>query len=270
MSETPSVWRLGDHLERLLVEHGIPATQQDGVVHVGANESQWARLTATRETESSPVQLQIDAAGPGGVVVSDSVNGWGSDAEAALGDALLHFCVGDFHVLLAGLWGLLEEDQVDHYVASTENGRWDLYFGAWVSRMSDPQKPLPAPDPTFANAVVEAAPRLLNERRPYAGRVFVGALNGELTYEALFDMQPSAALEEALRSVPLQPPTTGYASQRLFFLALPQDGEPAHARVGQCAPVVAPASASLRATWRLWIGVAVATILIAALYAVLR
>lgn len=273
MTETLGVdSTLGHHLVQLLVDHGVRASQGGGLVRVGADESRWVRLTAMRDdSSSSAVRLHIDAGGPGGVVLTDSLNGLGADAGVALTDALKHFCLGDFHVLLAGLWGILEEDQVDHFTVSTENGPWDLYFGAWVSRMSDLQNPLPAPEAAFLKAVVEACPTFLIERKARAGRMFVAVLNGELTYEALLDMEPSDDLDRVLRAVPLAPPASGYASQRLFFLALPRDGEPAHSRVGRCTPLGAPAGVEAsRANLRLWMALAACALLIGAAYALMR
>jgi hypothetical protein len=168
-------------------------------------------------------------------------------------------------------------DQVDHFTASTENGPWDFYFGSWVSRMSDPQNTLPAPEAAFFRAFLEACPTFLVERKARTGRIFVGVLDGELTYEALLDMEPSEDLELVLRSVPLSPPASGYASQRLFFLALPRDSGPAHTRTGRCTSIVrctpldAPADRdALRPSSRPWIALAAGALLIGAAYALLR
>ena len=124
---------LADHVVKLLGAHGVEANHRDGVVHVGAGDH-WVRLSATRESTSSVTRLHVDAAGPDGSVVADSLNGVADNPAAAANDAVLQFCVCDFHVLLAGLWGLLEEDQVDHYTVTTDAGPWDLYVGGWVSR----------------------------------------------------------------------------------------------------------------------------------------
>ncbi len=262
---------LGSHLVKLLLDHGVQASHDAGLVLVGPDNSRWARLTATRESGSSSLQLHIDAAAPSDAILSDSLNGFGTETGLALGDALQHFCLGDFHVLLAGLWGLLEEDQVDHYTASAENGEWDLYLGAWVSRMSDPTNAMRAPETTFAKALIEAAPKVLTERRPHAGRVFLGVLDGELTYEALLDMRPSDELDKVLRSVPLKLPPEGYASQRLFFLAMPRDVGPAHARVGRCTPPNPAAPGAMSRSMRdIWIALAASVLLIAIAYALHR
>jgi Family of unknown function (DUF6348) len=230
--------KLSEYLVILLRAHGVEAKQQDGQVLVGAGESRWARLTATREPGATSTQMHIDAAGPDGSIVSDSWNGLGKDPVVAENDAFERFCLGDFHVLLAGLWGLLEQDQVEHCVVVTDGGEWDLYLGPWVSRMFDPRNSMPAPDAAFADTLMEALPSLLSERRTRAGRVFVAALDGELTFEGMLDMRPNDQLEAVLRSVPLMPPSTGYSSQRMFFLAVPRQGEAAHVRVGRCSPGV--------------------------------
>jgi hypothetical protein len=262
--------KLGDHLVTLLGSHGVQANHRDGVVYVGTGDARWVRLSATRETNRSVIRLDVDAAGPDGSRVVDSLNGLADDPAAAANDAVLQFCVCDFHVLLAGLWGLLEEDQVDHYTVTTDVGPWDLYVGAWVSRMSAPANAMPAPEAAFVAALMAAAPALLRERRSHAGRVFVAAVAGALTYEALVDMQPSGELEAVLRSLPLAPPPSGYASQRLFFLALPRQGRSAHVRTGRCTPAGAADVAPAPGRGRLWIGLTLAMAVIATVYFALR
>jgi len=261
---------LGDHLVKLLGTHGVAASRRDDVVHVGAGEARWVRLSVTREEGPSPIRLHVDAAGPDGAILSDSLNGVGEDPTAAADDAVLQFCLCDFHVLLAGLWGLLEEDQVDHYTVTTDAGPWDLYVGSWVSRMSAPGNAMPAPEAAFVDALKKAAPALLRERRSHAGRVFVAALEGALTYEALVDMQPSVELEAVLRSLPLAPPPSGYASQRLFFLALPRQGRSAHVRTGRCTPATGADAAPSPGRSRVWIGLTLALAVLATVYFVLR
>jgi hypothetical protein len=246
--------RLSEHLVKLLLAHGVEAKQQDGQVLVGAGESRWARLTATREPDASFTRMHIDAAGPDGSIVSDSWSGFGKQPFDAASDAFEHFCLADFHVLLAGLWGLLEQDQVEYFTVTTDGGEWDLYTGAWVWRTSDPRNGMPAPAAAFTQALMEALPGLLDERRIRAGRVFVASLDGELTFEAMLDMRLDDQLEAVLRSVPLVPPSTGYASQRMFFLAVPRQGEATHVRVGRCSAVE---SAAIPETEnRVWIGLA--------------
>jgi len=224
--------QLATLLVGLLAGHGVEATQRDELVLVENNESQWVRLTVTKCGEAS-IQMQVMAAGPGGLIVSDSWAGLGNEMNIAVKDAVHYFCVGDFHVLLAALWGLLEEDQVDYHVVATENGRWDLYLGGWVSRRSDPQSST-QPWAAFTKALLDAAPVLLRQRRVRTGRVFVAIVNGDTTYEALLDEQPSGELDAVIRSVPLTPSVSGYESHRLFFLAIPRDGEDAHRRVRKC------------------------------------
>jgi len=260
---------LGAHLVKILVAHGVEAEELDGRVVLEPGALRWARLTATLQPGPAPIQMQIEASGPDGAVVADSWYGLGDDVAVALDNAVQHFCFGDFHVLLAGLWGVLEEDQVDHYTVATDNGEWDLYLGAWVSRASDAQNVMPAPEAAFAKAFIEAAPKVLNERRIHAVRVYVGALEGDLTYEALLDMEPNDELEAVLRSVPLSPPSTGISTQRLFFLTVPRNGRSAHTRVGRCTGPYAPALAP-KLTVPVWMRVLLAVLLLVLVVLVMR
>jgi len=226
---------LADYLAKLLRSHDVAASARGDRVLVDDDESRWVRLSAAPEPGAPFVRLHVDAAGPGGAVVSDSVTGWRDDVASSTQDALLHFCVGDFHVLLAGLWGVLEEDQVRHHVVSAVDGSWDLYLGSWVSRMSDPARTIVAPDAAFTEALLRIAPELLRGRRVMAGRVYVAVVRGEWTYEAMVDLQANDALDAVLRALPLVHDVVDYGSQRLFFLAVARADGPAHARVGRCA-----------------------------------
>jgi hypothetical protein len=179
----------------------------------------------------------VEAAAADGTILLDALNGLGDDVESRINDVLMQFCLADFHVLLAGLWGLLEEDQVDHHEIVTDAGMWDLYLGPWLSRMSNPTETIRPPESDFATALLDAAARILAERKPTTGRVFVASLQGDMTYEGLIDGQPNDALETLLRSLPLEHCVTGYASQRLFFVAIPKNGGTAHRRVSRCTKV---------------------------------
>jgi len=143
-------------------------------------------------------------------------------------------------------------------------------FSSIANEMSAPGNAMPAPEAAFVDALKKAAPALLRERRSHAGRVFVAALEGALTYEALVDMQPSVELEAVLRSLPLAPPPSGYASQRLFFLALPRQGRSAHVRTGRCTPATGADAAPSPGRSRVWIGLTLALAVLATVYFVLR
>lgn len=267
MTDAPIDTRLGDFLVRVLLDHGVAARQDGEVVRVGDDGSRWVRLLATREGRNARlVRLQVDAEGPGGVVLSDAVVGVGRDAEEASADALQQFCGSDFHVLLAGLWGVLEEDQVEHRVVATEHGSWDVYFGGWVSRWTASQDTFPCPGAAFVANVVEASPEILVERRAHVGRIFVAANDERITYEALLDMEPNERLDGLLRSVPLAPRVSGFVSHRLFFLAVPRDDGPTHTRVGRCSQFEVPRKSSSNVgRW-----VALAAVSIGLAYALLR
>ena len=67
---------LADHVVTLLGAHGVQANHRDGVVYVGTGDARWVRLSATRETNPSVTRLDVEAAGPDGSRVVDSLNGF--------------------------------------------------------------------------------------------------------------------------------------------------------------------------------------------------
>lgn len=230
--------RLSAALLGLLRDHGIDASARGDLVLVADDERRWVRINASDTGDPGAVRLHVSAAGPEGATLVDAWTGIGEDLEAALADGLRHFCAADFHVLLAGLWGLLEEDQVDHRVVDAEGGAWDLYLGAWVSRSSEPFCGLRAPARELERALEGGLGRIFRARKPHAGRVFIAVDGGARTDEGLVDMAPNEALDDLVRTLPAEGAATGYASQRLFFLALPRGEGPAHQRVGRCRPAI--------------------------------
>jgi hypothetical protein len=222
------------HLLRLLDGHKIHARFDGTNVLVEGDASRWVRFAAELPEHSNVLRLHVDAAGPGNTILSDSLNGFGDDIEQQLSDVLVHFCISDFHVFLAALWGVLEEDQVDYHFVVTDAGAWNLYLGAWFTRRTTEHDTMAPPVTDFANELISRASTILSERKPSTGRVFVAAREGVMTYEALIDGESNPALEELLRQLPLEHAQTGYASQRLFFIAIPNDGIPPHRRVSRC------------------------------------
>lgn len=222
--------RLAGYLRDLLHAHDTAASIEGPFVRV--TEADLLARFVLLDERPGLVQLGVEAQVPGGDWLADSWLGVGEDLEVSIPEGLAAFCASDFHVLLAGLWGLLETDQVDHYEEDLPSGRWDVYVGPWVSRWIE-QARLAVPGDAW-EVIRATLVKLLTERRHHWARLFVGG-NGEQTaFEALWDGHPDSRLETLLRSMDWALPDAGYASQRLFVLAVPNEGTPAHRRVGHC------------------------------------
>lgn len=218
---------LNEALVEMLTRHEVEARVARGGVLVGPR-----RLRAQMYLESAPVAggrlVGITAESPDGTPVEDHWVAGGADAHATFRDGMQAFSSGDFHVLLAGLWGLLETDKVDHQVV----GDWDLYMGAWVGRASRGAS-MAAPD-AFQGWWKGVVPRLLDGPETRSIRIFASAMNRQMTYEVVVDGQARADLQAELAGCGWVPPAEGYASQRMFMLLRKRHGGPSHDRVGAC------------------------------------
>lgn len=175
--------------------------------------------------------MACSASREGQAEVRDLWAGIGGNTTESVKQGLAAFCLQDFHVLLATHGGLLETDQVDHEVFKRDGATWDLYTGALVGRNSEHGIVRLALDWT---AVVSTISQVVSGQ-VHALRLFVSALNGEVTYEALLDGEECPALLQLLRMTPLEAPEHGYGSQRLFACAVARAfDQPTHLVQGIC------------------------------------
>lgn len=219
---------LNEGLLGVLRSHGVDARRDGDAVVVGPSALR-ARLALAPRPVTGGREMTLAAQSPDGVVVTDQWVALGEDANGLYRDGMQAFCTGDFHVLLAGLWGLLETDQVDHVVVDG----WDMYLGGWVGRTSAGASMPPADG--FWDWWMGAVPGLLEGPGTRWVRLFVGSLNGERTHEVLVDGVARPDLEAGLAACGWVPTATGYASRRLFVVLRRQASGPNHERTGTCA-----------------------------------
>jgi len=222
---------LNSHLVRLLDAHGVAAAVSDGIVFVEPNNAT-AVLEAER-TNPHSLLLSLRATSPDGVVLPDLWAGLGSEDPPAIRDGLDAFCRGSFHVYLAATWGVLETDQVDHVEITSLERVWDVYVGGVVGRTSDSAS---LPVPAFWEPLLEAIEQVLAEGdSSVVGRLYAHHINAKMTFEALVNGEQDGVMEAFWRALPWQPSESGFASQRMVWIAVPRRGDkPAHTQVGRC------------------------------------
>lgn len=229
--------RVEHDLNHILVDlldgHGVTAHRQGAVVLVGEH-GRSARLSATPSPPSG-LLLSITAESRGDTI-QDLWLGIGSDTDTAIREGIGLLCLSSFHVILAAAWGILERDQVDHQALQAADGHWwDLYVGPTVSRASQDAR-LDAPD--LIGPLIGVVRSSLTVRKARWGRLYAGGLNGELTLDGLLDSEPHEPSTRMLTELDWRGTASGFASQRLFWAAVPRDGEaPAHQIDRNCGAV---------------------------------
>lgn len=212
-------------LIELLVGHGVAAELREGVVFVPSTGS-WANLWMTG-SDGRSARMELRASTADGGVVIDRWAAFGADDDAARADGLRSFCSSVFHVALAGLWGVLERDQVEHGVAEVAGATWDVYEGPCTRRVSDGVTGLDLPREVL-DAVLAALHARLSEGSTHALRLYVAFLNGVMTTEVVIDDELAPDVAESVAAAPWIRPETGFASLRWFVLARRRDGGPCH------------------------------------------
>lgn len=216
---------LGPQLVDLLDGHGVRAEMRDDVVWL-PDVGQWANLWMTATPEGRFL-MDLRATAPEGGMVADQWVAMGTDVASARQDGLTSFCRCGFHVVLAGLWGVLEPDQVDHEVREVGGATWDLYVGPYFGRFTPGLQGLRAPA-TLVDQVLSAFDTHLTTGHTHALRVFVASVNGATTFEAVVDGEPAEAVGEVVARANWPFPPTGFVSLRWLVLARRQAGGPSH------------------------------------------
>lgn len=216
---------LASTLADLLTGHGVAAELREDAVFIPSTGS-WANLWM-RHTEGQSMLMELRALAPDGSVVVDRWAAFGATEDAARVDGLRSFCMSAFHVVLAGLWGVLERDQVEHEVREVNGAAWDVYEGPCTRRVSEGVEGLDMPIEALDTLLAGLNARM-SEGSTHALRLFVAFLNGEMTTEVVFDDQPAADIAASVAAAPWIRPQTGFASLRWFVLARRREGRSCH------------------------------------------
>lgn len=200
-----------DFLAGLFENHGISCTVEDDWVVPNA---ELPALRAYWYPGESSGRLDVQILVSDGVIIEESFAGVGRD-EPGLRDALVNFTQCCFHVLLAALWGSVEESQVTVEEWTVDEKSCSVYVGNFQTRSSEGITPH-IPEDLFAR--IESSIKLEKvEAGLHWFRFFFCNLSGSFTFEALKDNEVWDAGVDCLQSNSWAK-SEGYYSVRLFVV----------------------------------------------------
>jgi hypothetical protein len=140
--------------------------------------------------------------------------------EKGLADALQNLCVNSFHVLLSAFWQRTDPEQVMIEDWEVGRGQFRAYIGNLGTRGSDSvAAQIPA---DLFPAIESSIKKEPMDERPHWFRHFFADVNGEQTFESLYDNEEWAAGVESMKALPWVK-SKGYYSVRHFLLLMPTD-----------------------------------------------
>lgn len=201
-------------LQRLMAAHGIATTERDGWLRGEYGHPALRAIWHPGPWPENPGQLDIQVALQDGRVIEECFVGIGEEPEGCR-DAVRHFIMSSFHVLLAALWRHPGDEQVavEDWVVGAET--WKAYIGDFVRRFShaDVEPPLNAFEAIAQAAKREKLPPGVHWIRTY----FSDPGNGETIIETLLDNEIWDAGAEAYAALPW-PTEKGFYSVRNFLI----------------------------------------------------
>ena len=187
-------------------------------------ENEWivpyGKLPAVRATwfprESNGV-LDVEVLLEDNRIICESFAGIGSD-ERGLNNSLQNFCINSFHVLLSAFWQKTDPDQVAIEDWELNGQRFQAYIGNFGTRASD------GVSPEIPSDLFDAIERSIRQERLdgkcHWFRHFFGDVNGQQTFESLYDNEPWAPGVQSMRSLRWVK-SSGYYTVRHFLLLVP-------------------------------------------------
>ncbi|CAN5326050.1 DUF6348 family protein [soil metagenome] len=197
--------------------HGLSCHIENGwIVADSACVLARATILPGRTTPQFTVQLDVDAIFPSGARICESCAGIGLTLHDAIGESIVNFCNGPFHVIYSAATG--------QPCSHCDNEEW--MFG------SDSRRVLISPVVTrglseenqslsqeWFSWVANQLPRGPLSEDMHWFRLFHGQFPGGVESEALVNNEPSADLQYALDQYPW-PVAQGYYSVRIFLIIL--------------------------------------------------
>ena len=205
-----------DELRRLLSAHGLTCVEEQGWLFPDGKLPGLRAIWHPRsETGHASGRLDVHALlGQGAVIEECFAGGAGSENED-FAAGMQNFAVNSFHVLLAGLFDVMEPEQVMVERWNIGGKAYTAYIGNFGRRASLGVE-AKVPEQLFGaiEAAILAEPLGLDA---HWVRTFFANLNNEQTFEALLDNQDWGRGVSSLKSVPWVR-CDGYYSVRNFIL----------------------------------------------------
>lgn len=190
-------------LEEILTDHGLQvSTYKDWVFETG---KPFPGVRANTVVISSGVngfvvQMNVEVLVENQVLIHECLVGMGGTEEKATQDAIGNFCINSLHVLLAALWGRVDEEQVVVEEWKIGNSDWDVIIGNYGVRTLD-RSAVDVPEELFPT-IAGLIQRVSLTKDLYWVRSFYCNLNeNEATVEVLLNNQEWADAQQAISNV---------------------------------------------------------------------
>jgi hypothetical protein len=177
-----------DELKRLLSAHGLSCAEEQGWLLPNGNlPGLRAIWHPSSEIGRASGRLDIHAFLGQGTIIEECFAGRSGSESEDFAAAMQNFAVNSFHVLLSGLFDVLEPEQVTVERWNIGGKAYTAHIGNFGLRASSGVEPK-VPKELFSaiEAAVLAEPLGLPT---HWVRIFFANLNGEQTFEALLDNQ---------------------------------------------------------------------------------
>ena len=201
-------------LAKLFEAHGLTVAPHESWV-VPNGELPAARLNWHQAPKGKAGQLDVEVLLANSTLIRESFAGFG-DGEDAFLNGLENFTRNSFHVMLAALWNVVEDEQVAVETWSISGRKWSAYVGNFGTRKSG-STDVSVPDTLFPAIECAIASETLQEESHWFRTFFCNIGPSDRTFEALMDNEEWSAGESALRSIDW-PVSDSYYSVRNFLM----------------------------------------------------
>lgn len=209
-------------LQELLAAHGVTTqVEADGWLSTGGS------YPACRAYVGKPtfvngrcsLRLDVEIYLTAERCLIESFGDFGEDANAAFHSSMRNFCSGSLHVLLGGLWGIEEPEQVLIEHCQSQGRRWELHLGNIIQKAHGGID-FP-PTPNLLAILEELIGQSHFSPEIHWGRLYYANMPGrDNTVEVLLDNEPWEAGEVAFRKAEW-PAMSSFYSARMFWMLVP-------------------------------------------------
>ncbi len=206
---------LADFLEKILEAHGLPASRSGDRVSVGESGPALSGVWEPGADSETAGRLDIEVTLEDGRVIRESFAGIGEEIDACR-DALHNFICGSLHVILAALWGRIDQQQIVVEDWELASGRCRAYIGGFTARQAEGCD-IAIPEDAFEAIAAALKDETLGAGLHWVRTFFCNMGNQETCAEALLDNEDWQAGRHALSAVGWQD-SEHYYSIRNFLI----------------------------------------------------